>query len=84
MGKPWFHPKAYGYGAGLPCSWEGWLTLAVFLAVAIAARPLLEISPIGYSAAAHAGVIGADVVAFVAICAVKTRGGWRWRWGQGE
>ena len=33
MGKPWFNPKRYGYGAGLPCSWEGWAVLAAFMAI---------------------------------------------------
>lgn len=84
MGKPWFNPKEYGYGSGLPCSWEGWLVLAAFFAVAVGARWGLEHSPIGYSPQAHAWVIGADVTALVLICAAKTRGGWKWRWGQGD
>ena len=22
--KPWFAPKRFGYGAGLPIAWQGW------------------------------------------------------------
>ena len=79
MGKPWFHPKRYGYGAGLPCSPEGWVVLALFLMVAAGAQPALALAN---RPDAGAMVVGADVLALVIICAVKTRGGWRWRWGQ--
>ena len=80
MGKPWFHPKQYGYGAGLPCSWEGWAVLAAFIAVSIGAS--LTISEQHWKLQAAAILI--DVVALIVICAMKTRGGWRWRWGQEE
>jgi len=32
MAKPWFRTKRYGFGASLPCSWEGWVVLVAFLA----------------------------------------------------
>lgn len=75
MGKPWFHPKDYGYGSGLPCSWEGWAVLAAFLAVMIGTS-LLPDWPLKVAAGALA------VIALVVTCALKTRGGWRWRWGR--
>jgi hypothetical protein len=78
MGKPWFHPKEYGYGSGLPCSWEGWVVLAIFLAVSIGASSAIREDVWKLPAA----VIAIDVVVLVVICAAKTRGGWRWRWGQ--
>jgi hypothetical protein len=32
LGKePWFRAKHFGYGAGLPFKWQGWVTLAVYL-----------------------------------------------------
>jgi hypothetical protein len=31
MGKPWFRTKVYGYGADLPCSWEGWAVMVAFV-----------------------------------------------------
>lgn len=78
MGKPWFHPKRYGIGAGLPCSWEGWAVLAIFAAGMLGGPWLLE----GADWRLRAGVGGLAVVALIVIVGVKTRGGMRWRWGQ--
>jgi hypothetical protein len=36
MGKPWFRVKRYGFGAGLPCSWEGWADVSRWALVVIA------------------------------------------------
>jgi hypothetical protein len=33
-GPEWFAPKRYGYGAGLPISWQGWALTIAFLAYA--------------------------------------------------
>lgn len=30
--KYWFRAKRYGWGWGLPQTWQGWLTLAAFVA----------------------------------------------------
>ena len=30
QGKYWFPAKRYGWGWGLPATWQGWLVLAVF------------------------------------------------------
>jgi len=73
----WFAPKRYGYGAGLPISWQGWavaigfVVLVTGLSLKFATRPLqlfAALVPI--------------TVAFLVICARTTRGGWRWRWGE--
>jgi lipopolysaccharide export LptBFGC system permease protein LptF len=75
-GPEWFAPKRYGYGAGLPISWQGWaLTigyalLVLFLSVALKDRP-----------SALVAALVPPTVAFLVICARTTRGGWRWRWG---
>lgn len=71
--KAWFAPKRYGYGSGLPISWEGWAFLAgFFLIIAVAANlPGWE----------KLVVDGPAVIALIIICALKTEGGWRWRWG---
>jgi hypothetical protein len=76
-GPDWFAPKRYGYGAGLPISWQGWaLTLGfvllnMVLVFALAARPVQLIAAIVPLSAA-----------FIVITARTTRGGWRWRWGE--
>ena len=34
----WFAPKRFGYGAGLPIAWQGWVVMAAYFAtVAITA-----------------------------------------------
>ncbi|MEO6341198.1 MAG: hypothetical protein ABIO39_14240 [Caulobacteraceae bacterium] len=73
-GKPWFAPKQFGYGSGLPISWEGWAVLAVFIAGVLAAALLTQ-------GALRIGLFVLMTAAMVGVCAAKTRGGWRWRSG---
>lgn len=72
----WFAAKRYGYGAGLPISWQGWaVTIGFFVLVGLAS--LL----IRHSLAAYSVAIFLLVAALIWISARTTRGGWRWRWG---
>lgn len=76
MSRPWFRQKTYGYGAGPPVTWQGWVLLLGFLAavgLAIAAFPE---QPLRTSVA-----VAVLTVPFLLICRAKTEGGWRWRWG---
>ena len=74
----WFEPKSYGYGAGLPLAWQGWLLCLAYCAVVtLAAWLLLERTIIGFVA-----IVVTATAAFLIVCASKTRGGWRWRWGE--
>ena len=76
--EAWFEPKRYGYGAGLPIAWQGWVvTLAYALLVTGTAFGLLPQSILGFVA-----VTLAATAALLVIVARKTRGGWRWRWGE--
>jgi hypothetical protein len=72
----WFAPKRYGYGAGLPIAWQGWLLLAVYLALVGAVILFLGAWPV-----AAAGLIVVLSLALMLISSRTTRGGWRWRWG---
>ena len=78
MGKPWFNPKRYGYGVGLPCSWEGWAVMAVFAAIMLGIPYLIDDTH--WRLRAAIGVLA--VVALIVVVVAKTRGGWRWRWGR--
>ena len=75
-GPEWFAPKRYGYGAGLPISWQGWALTLAFLAYAFAVsiwfrnRPMITIA-----------LMAPVIATFVVVVARTTRGGWRWRWG---
>jgi hypothetical protein len=85
MPKPWFSPKRYGFGAGLPCSWEGWAVLAAYLAVTGFG---LYLSKRFEDPATRLGVllaaIGPATVILVWVSRARTEGGWRWRWGRDE
>jgi hypothetical protein len=76
-GPEWFAPKRYGYGSGMPISWQGWALTLGFVAVAIGLALLFHGRPLQVFA-----ILAPLVIAFSVICARTTRGGWRWRWGK--
>ncbi|MFL6763121.1 MAG: hypothetical protein ACJ8EH_04700 [Sphingomicrobium sp.] len=76
-GPEWFAPKRYGYGAGLPISWQGWAVTLAFIGIVTAASLAFRDRPAQLIAA-----LAPFVIAFLIICARTTRGGWRWRWGE--
>jgi len=73
----WFAPKRYGYGTGLPISRQGWAALIGYIALVALAGFLIP-----YSLLAYIIIVLAATAAFILLCARKTRGGWRWRWGK--
>jgi hypothetical protein len=72
--RPWFRPKGRGYGTGLPIAWQGWVLIALHIAlitgiaVLLAERPLLM----------TIFVILAGL-APMPIYRARTEGGWKWR-----
>ena len=75
MSKPWFAPKAYGYGA-TPCSWEGWVATVLFV---VALRfAMIELHPYGRAAVWDAFI--ALLAAFLVLIRLKSSAPWRWRW----
>jgi hypothetical protein len=76
QGPEWFAAKRYGYGAGLPIAWQGWVLLGAYMAILGLAVWLLANVPIALFAVA----ISATFLLLL-IAARTTRGGWRWRWG---
>lgn len=79
MMADWFEQKRYGYGAGLPISWEGWVLTIIFLVIVIGSSFFLGERPL-----AVAAIVIPTILAFILIAARTTRGGWRWRWGSEE
>lgn len=76
-GPEWFAPKRYGYGAGLPISWQGWALTAAFLVIAgLCARMFKDRLLITLA------IMVPVTCVFLVITARTTRGGWRWRWGE--
>ena len=76
-GPEWFAPKRFGFGAGLPISWQGWAMSVGFIAIAWGSvfffrdRPLVTVA-----------VLLPLTIVFTIIAAKTTRGGWHWRWGK--
>jgi len=83
MGKPWFRVKRYGYGAGLPCAWQGWAVMAAYAAavvvVVILLGPLADAQPLTYFLA-----ITAPTALVVFIAWRKSDAPWRWRSGEND
>jgi hypothetical protein len=48
----WFRAKRYGWGWGLPCSWQGWVFFLIWLAMlAVAAVKLMPGRPLVFTLA---------------------------------
>lgn len=77
--KAWFAPKRFGLGAGLPISWQGWAVTLAFTAVCIGAGVGFGDRP-----AIFASILVPAAILFFIVTAAKTRGGWRWRWGNDD
>lgn len=78
--EPWFEPNRYGYGAGRPIAWQGWALLGGYSAIALLCGLLLAWDPaIGGPAAIILLMI--STLALTIVSKARTRGGWRWRWG---
>lgn len=73
MGKPWFAPKRFGYGA-TPSNWEGWTATAAYIAFMVSDAVLLRGAP---------RLIGAAVLtaAFIGVAYVTCSDNSRWQWG---
>jgi len=76
--RPWFATRRYGYGSGMPLTWQGWVTVLAFVAAVLVA-PLLFRDPV-----IHLIIIGVLTIGFVALAKPRTVGTWRWRWGDSD
>ena len=76
--KYWFPAKTYGWGWGPPATWQGWVVLAIYIAVvgavSIYSPPAKDIRQF------FAG-IGLATMALLLVCLVKGEPP-RWRWGK--
>ena len=72
----WFAPKIFGYGAGLPIAWQGWLLLGAYMAVALLCGFLIEWdAEIGVPMAIIL-LLPATIILII-VSKNRTRGGWR-------
>lgn len=73
---PWFRAKRFGYGAGLPFKWQGWVLLLSHMALIIGVALLLKDRPL-----VQLPLILLVAFAPMPIYAARTEGGWKWRNG---
>jgi hypothetical protein len=73
----WFRAKTHGWGWGLPCAWQGWVVLAVYLVLVLAGIPWLDPARQLAAYLAYTGVLTAGLLA---VCWRKGEPA-RWRWG---
>ena len=72
-----FPAKRYGWGWGLPVTWQGWLALAIFLGLVVAGVFLF---PPRKALAAYIGYVAVLSVLFIGVCWLKGEPT-QWRWG---
>jgi hypothetical protein len=73
----WFPAKKYGWGWGLPCTWQGWMVYAVWFVLFFCGAIVLAPRSIGLYIA-YAIVLG---IAFIIVVSIKGEKP-RWRWGK--
>lgn len=69
----WFPAKRYGWGWGLPRSWQGWAVLVAYVAVVLTGMALAS-HPVSVL------VVAIATTALLVVC-VKKGEPTRWRWG---
>lgn len=70
----WFAPKRFGFGAGRPIAWQGWIMLIAHVAIMMSGALLIR------NETAKLAWIVTFALVPMPLYAAKTRGGWRWRW----
>ena len=77
----WFRAKRFGWGWGLPLTWQGWLAFGLYLASAVLS--LVFLTPARCSREVFAAVLAGLTLLLVAVCWVKGEP-LRWRWGRDD
>jgi len=87
MERFWFKPKCYGWGISQPLTWEGWLAIAVLLALTACWAyfcGIFETKPASHISGMITLFTGGIVALSVGCCFLvrnKVEGGLKWRWG---
>ena len=78
--KYWFPAKRYGWGWGIPGTWQGWLVLGAFAALMIAGSFLF---PPGSDPGRYLVYVAVLCALLIGVCWLKGEPP-RWRWGTNE
>ncbi len=78
----WFKRRRYGWG-WVPVSWQGWLSLGLFILVVLTAALRLPAKPAQPTTRQLIEFIGTFIVAVIALVVIGYAKGPvpRWRWG---
>jgi hypothetical protein len=74
----WFPAKRFGWGWGLPATWQGWVVLIAWLLIVLTVSPFLALllSMVGF------GAFLAAMVAILLVISYMKGEPPRWRWGR--
>jgi hypothetical protein len=72
----WFPAKRYGWGWGVPCTWQGWVVMTLWMTVFIPGSHWLALRSLPLFFLFVAGMSAG----LIAICYAKGEPP-RWRWG---
>jgi len=75
--KYWFPAKRYGWGWGIPQTWQGWVILAAFAALLIIGSVVL---PPGRQPGSYFVYVAVLCGLLIGVCWLKGEPP-RWRWG---
>jgi undecaprenyl pyrophosphate phosphatase UppP len=75
---PWFRAKRFGYGAGLPFKWQGWVVLG-FYVLAMTGLGLLADNDKAIPTIVTVALMLIVTGIFLVIVRNHTEGGWKWR-----
>lgn len=80
--KPWFKAKKYGWGWGLPITWQGWIVFIVYFTFIIWDFFRIDESSHSASDTARPFIIQV-IIASVILCIIAYMTGEKpkWRWG---
>lgn len=72
----WFPAKEYGWGWGLPCTWQGWVVLCTYIGLVLLS--VIVIKPKS-NIELFLAVVGGLTLLFCLVCWWKgEKPGWRW------
>lgn len=74
--QPWFAPKLFGYGSGLPIAWQGWAVYGTMATLCVGIGLVFGFE----SDIAKFGILTVCLLP-TPLIASRTAGGWKWRWG---
>ena len=75
---PWFRAKRFGYGAGLPFKWQGWVVLGLYV-LAMTGLGLLADNDKAIPTFVTVALMLIITGIFTIIVRNHTEGGWKWR-----